>query len=118
MPHELNAFGQPVGLPVAGWTPPPWPPLDPMSGRFCRLEPLQLPLHAGDLHEANRRDSEGRNWTYLPYGPFETLEQYTSTMARRGCFARSTVLGDRRFADRQGRRRRRVSPDRSAFRID
>lgn len=47
-----------------------------MDGRFCRLEPLDPARHADDLFAANALDEEGRSWTYLPYGPFETLESY------------------------------------------
>ena len=75
-PHELNGLGQPVGIPVRGWRPPPFPPRDPMTGRFCRLEPFDADRDAADLYHANCLDAEGRNWTYLPYGPFESLESY------------------------------------------
>jgi hypothetical protein len=34
--------------------------------------------HAARLHEANLRDPMARNWTYLPYGPFETLDAYVA----------------------------------------
>jgi len=47
-----------------------------MVGRTCRVEPIDPERHAAELHEANRRDAEGRIWTYLPYGPFETLDDY------------------------------------------
>jgi RimJ/RimL family protein N-acetyltransferase len=73
---EVNALGQPVGWRVDDWTPPPFPPREPMAGRTCRLEPLDAAAHAADLHEANLRDTDGANWTYLPYGPFETLDAY------------------------------------------
>lgn len=49
-----------------------------MQGRFCRLEPLNPSIHAASLHEANSLDVEGRMWTYLAYGPFDTLEGYRS----------------------------------------
>jgi len=45
-------------------------------GRTCRLEPLDAARHGESLHRANLRDREGRNWTYLPYGPFERLDDY------------------------------------------
>src|SRR5262245_38539343 len=48
-----------------------------MAGRYCRVEPLDVARHARDLHDANARDVERRNWTYLPYGPFESLDAYT-----------------------------------------
>jgi len=72
----VNALGQPVGFAVEGWTPPPRPPRDPMIGRACRVEPLDPARHAAQLHAANLLDSDGRNWTYLPYGPFASLDEY------------------------------------------
>lgn len=80
MSNEVNALGQPIGWRVDGWTPPPKPPLEPMTGRTCRVEPLNVDAHAADLHAANRRDNDGRNWTYLPYGPFDTLDAYSVWM--------------------------------------
>ncbi len=47
-----------------------------MEGRTCRLEPLNPDAHAAALYEVTRLDKAGRNWTYLPYGPFETLSAY------------------------------------------
>lgn len=81
MSQDVNALGQPVGPPVVNWLPPVHPPLDPMAGRFCRLEPLDVARHAADLQRANMLDAEHRNWTYLPYGPFETLEGYAAWAA-------------------------------------
>lgn len=49
-----------------------------MQGRLCRLEPLAAAVHATSLHEAHEADREGRNWTYLPYGPFASSSAYTS----------------------------------------
>jgi RimJ/RimL family protein N-acetyltransferase len=76
MSDELNAAGQPIGFKVEGWTPPPHPPLEPMTGRTCRVEPLDVVRHGAELHEANVLDAAGRNWTYLPYGPFSSLGDY------------------------------------------
>jgi RimJ/RimL family protein N-acetyltransferase len=80
MPDGMNALGQPVGSRVDGWRPPPKPPLDPMAGRTCRVEPLNVEAHAAELHAANRLDADGRNWTYLAYGPFDTLDAYIAWM--------------------------------------
>jgi len=57
-----------------------------MQGRFCRVEPLDLQRHAASLHHANALDAQGRAWTYLPYGPFDSLESYRQWM-RGYCFA-------------------------------
>jgi RimJ/RimL family protein N-acetyltransferase len=45
-----------------------------MEGDFARLEPIG-PQHAAELYEAHALDVEGRNWTYLPYGPFASIEE-------------------------------------------
>ena len=62
--------------PVPDWKPPPAPPPDlVLAGRHVQLEPLGL-RHADDLHDANTGDAEGRNWDYLPYGPFDSGQEY------------------------------------------
>lgn len=53
-----------------------------MTGRFCRLEPLDADVHAASLYQANAVDAEGKNWTYLPYGPFESFESYHAWLAQ------------------------------------
>ena len=73
---EINHLGQPVGFPVPGWTPPASPPREAMAGRYCRVEPLDVDRHAASLFAAGRADADGRNWTYLPYGPFDDFESY------------------------------------------
>lgn len=62
-----------IGRPLPGWRPRPLPPTTSMSGRFCRLEPLQVGAHAADLFAAFQEDRGGLGWTYLPYGPFARL---------------------------------------------
>ncbi len=54
-----------------------------MQGRFCRVELLDVDRHAADLHAAYSRDPDGRFWTYLPYGPFDTLEAYAAFVRER-----------------------------------
>ncbi len=67
---------QPVGPPVAGWTPRVAPPRTAMVGRLCRVEPLVADVHAEDLFAANSLDREGRSWTYLSVGPFADIQSY------------------------------------------
>jgi RimJ/RimL family protein N-acetyltransferase len=76
MTQAFNALGQPVGQPLPGWRPPPVPPRAPIAGRYCRLEPLDPARHAEALYAANADDRDGRNWTYLPYGPFQSFADY------------------------------------------
>ena len=52
-----------------------------MEGRLARLEPLDAAAHADALHAANAADAEGRMWTYLPYGPFESAAAYRAWVA-------------------------------------
>ncbi len=47
-----------------------------LTGSYCRLERLDPDRHAGDLFDADRGDTNGTSWTYLPYGPFEDLGSY------------------------------------------
>lgn len=82
MNTDYNTFGQPIGQLLPDWAPPPRPPRDLLSGRFCRLEPLDPARHAADLHAANSADAEGRMWTYMAYGPFATLAAYRDWMER------------------------------------
>ena len=76
MQNAVNQFGQPVGPPVPGWAPVPFPEPVSLEGRFCRLERLDPDRHARALYQANANDSDGRNWTYLAYGPFPSFEVY------------------------------------------
>ncbi len=81
MSEHLNALGQPIGFPVPDWTPRLRPPRTPMVGRCCRVVPIDIDRHAAELHEANRLDSDGRNWTYLPIGPFPELDAYRAWLS-------------------------------------
>lgn len=73
----INRLGQEIGFPVPDWKPATRPALKLMSGRFCRLEPLDPARHAGDLFAAFALDPAGKNWTYLPYGPFDSLASFS-----------------------------------------
>ncbi|HEY5754092.1 MAG TPA: GNAT family protein [Chthoniobacterales bacterium] len=76
MQQDTNELGQPIGFPLPNWSSPKRPQREVVTGRFCRLEPLSTDVHAADLHVANVLDVNGAMWTYLPYGPFESLESY------------------------------------------
>jgi len=78
MPEHCNLLGQPVGAPVAGWSPRPRPPRTAIAGRFCTVEPLDPERHAAQLFAAYAEDREGRMWTYLPRGPYASPDEYRS----------------------------------------
>ena len=80
MTTNQNDFGQPVGAPLPDWKPPPLPPRESMEGRYCRLERLDPDRHADPLFSAL---SDERLWTYLPYGPFTSVEDYRAWMGQK-----------------------------------
>jgi len=73
---QMNAYGQPIGQPLDNWTARPRPMRTTMTGQYCWLEPLVPEVHAAQLYEAFGHDGEGHNWTYLPYGPFDSLSEF------------------------------------------
>jgi RimJ/RimL family protein N-acetyltransferase len=82
MTTHTNALGQPIGPPLDGWQAPPRPPRTAIDGRWARLEPLDPDRHGRALFDANALDTDGRNWTYLPVGPFPTFAAYDDWLRR------------------------------------
>lgn len=76
----VNAYGQRIGGPLAGWVAPPPPAAEVMPGRYCELRPLHL-SSASALFAAFSLDSDDREWTYLPYGPFSTEDAFREWMS-------------------------------------
>lgn len=66
----------PVGDLVPDWQRAQEPVAEVVVGTYCRLEPLDIDRHTEELFAANATDPSGRNWTYLPYGPFDDVESY------------------------------------------
>ena len=114
-----NALGQPIGPPLDGWQAPPRPPPRPSStAAWARLEPLDPDRHARALFDANALDTEGRNWTYLPVGPFAAFDGLRRLAAPDGGRRRPAVLHHRRPRDRSAGGRRQLPADRSGGRLD
>ena len=80
---RTNDVGQPIGPPLSDWTPRPPPAPPELRGRYCRLVPLAVE-HAAGLFAAVTQDASGRQWTYLAYGPFSSVEEFTD-------FVRATI---------------------------
>ncbi len=87
MAEEHNHLGQPIGFAVSDWQPRPPPPRSAMQGRLCRVEPLSVEAHGQGLFDAYAEDREGRIWTYLGYGPFDSLAAFEDWL-------RATCLGE------------------------
>ncbi len=79
-PPRLNAFGQPIGPDLPGWTARPRPPRTPMVGRFCRIEPIDPDRHAAEILDHFKAPEDDALWTYLAYGPFADAESYRAWM--------------------------------------
>jgi RimJ/RimL family protein N-acetyltransferase len=93
--HHVNHMGQPIGFPVDSWTPRRRPPLTPIKGRFCRVEPLDAERHCAALYDAYSADREGRMWTYLPWGPYTDFANFlvaTKTGLKREHFITYAVI--------------------------
>ena len=123
MQARVNAFQQPIGPDVAGWTARPrckpessFPtthrprrrlmarprlPLAPAEGRYCRLEPLSAARHAAELYQAFSQAPDGRDWT-MSVGP---LPARPSTAPSPSAPRRAGPLAPRRHrpGQRQGR---------------
>ena len=75
-----NKFGQDLGTPVVAWTPRERPTIQIMHGRYCTLTLLNIEKHAPELFAALQFQSDGESWTYLPYGPCDTLDEFKACM--------------------------------------
>lgn len=74
---ELNQYGQLHGAALPDWQACPLPQPVVMTGQYCCVEPLSVAQHAAGLHAAMQEDGAAANWTYLGYGPFASLADYT-----------------------------------------
>ena len=77
MDHKKVTLMQKLGEIVANFSIPPHPSGISMEGKFVKLSPLITDEFALDLFRANSADKKNENWTYLPYGPFLSLDEYT-----------------------------------------
>lgn len=77
-----NEFGQPIGLAVDNWTPRPFPSQKPMAGQYCKLEGLCPSTHGDQLFDSFGADPEGKNWTYLFDGPFDSRADFDAWINR------------------------------------
>jgi RimJ/RimL family protein N-acetyltransferase len=64
---------------LANWTPPPFPPRKVLEGNYCRLEPLDVAKHGGDIAAAFAGAHDV--WTYLPVEPPKDRAGYEKFLA-------------------------------------
>ncbi|CAB3703843.1 GNAT family N-acetyltransferase [Paraburkholderia rhynchosiae] len=82
MEPRRNAFEQPIGAPLPDWSGAQPPARTSLAGRYCRIEPVSVEAHAADLFEAYNSAADGRDWTYLAIGPFESVDAYREHLTR------------------------------------
>lgn len=78
MAENRNSLGQPVGYSMKQWQACEYPPHITLTGDYCKLEPLDPLKHGRDLYSAFGEDQDHRNWTYLPYGPFDDFASFNT----------------------------------------
>lgn len=79
--HQKNQFGQLLGTLVENWSPRQKLAKTIMQGRYCVLEPIEINKHAVKLFNVLAIDNQGESWTYLPYGPFDTFNEFKDWLA-------------------------------------
>ncbi|CAF1229919.1 unnamed protein product [Rotaria sp. Silwood1] len=82
LPTITPSIDQPLGDIVANWTSRPHPLDNPLyhtiKGQYCRLELLNSKTNSNiiqQLYDAFK-PTEQTHFTYLPYGPFQTLDEF------------------------------------------
>ncbi|MEL7447888.1 MAG: GNAT family protein [Pseudomonadota bacterium] len=78
MPPAKNKLGQPIGDALPDWQGALRPGRTAIVGDRCTLQPLGVENHAAELYDAFADDTDGALWTYLSYGPFASLKEYTA----------------------------------------
>lgn len=78
----LNELEQSIGPPL-NYAPPEIPRHEPILGRWCRLEPMSAPAHAGALFDEYAAAPDISDWTYLPYGPFPSSTHLSEWVNRK-----------------------------------
>jgi RimJ/RimL family protein N-acetyltransferase len=80
--QRLNEYQQPIGMPVPDWKGAQLPGREPLVGRYCRIERVDVERHVKDLYEAYSEATDGSDWTYLAVGPFQSLEAYREHLTK------------------------------------
>ena len=78
MSNATNDLNQPIGMPVENWVAARLPTATIIEGQYCRIEALSVQRDCKQLFDAFSLDTDAKNWTYLPYGPFATVAEFQS----------------------------------------
>jgi RimJ/RimL family protein N-acetyltransferase len=77
MSYILNTFNQKIGVSLPNWQGAQLPAADAIYGKYCTLQKLDPKKHISELFEAFSLDRNGLNYTYLPYGPFKDISEFS-----------------------------------------
>jgi len=73
----------PIGEALPDWQPRPHPTRTVLTGRYCRLEPLDTRRHTDALFAAYSQAADTtRDWTYLSVGPFADAQSFRAYIER------------------------------------
>jgi RimJ/RimL family protein N-acetyltransferase len=84
MPYQVNELGQPIGCAIENFNILPLPNFTKLTGLVVSVEPIS-DSHLPTLYSVFARDMNGKNWTYLPYGPFANEGEFVH-WAEKTCF--------------------------------
>lgn len=70
-----------LGFPLPHWEKRPLPERLVLKGFYGDIVPLDPEKQAQELYQAYQEDPEGKNWTYLSYGPFPSFESYLNWLS-------------------------------------
>jgi RimJ/RimL family protein N-acetyltransferase len=79
---HLSAHGQPIGPPVQGWRERQGPQRVALSGRYCRVSPIDVERDAAALFKAYMLAPDDRDWTYLAQERPTSLASFREYLAR------------------------------------
>jgi len=73
-----NEFNQQIGHEINNWSAKEKPAQKILKGGYCLLKPITLNSNLNQLYHSLNFNNDGSSWTYLPYGPFNKMEDFTS----------------------------------------
>jgi len=80
---RLNAYGQAIGSPVAGWNERQDPGRITLSGRYCQVTPVDVERDATALFNGYMSAADDRDWTYLAQERPTSLASFREYLAKK-----------------------------------
>lgn len=80
--YQKNQLGQAEGDLIENWVARQKPDKFFLQGRYCFLEPIKIDQHARELFNVLAIDDQGEFWTYLPYGPFDSFDEFKDCLTK------------------------------------